>query len=91
MPIIRMRRSGKRLSVNDHRAALFAKMGIAVIEDGIPVVKEPVTVIPPAEPEEIAPDPQEPEEQSADEDQEGSKPKKRRYRRRDMWAEEEDR
>lgn len=71
-----MKRSGKRLVVSDRKAAIYVLMGIA-FEDLQPVVKVPLVKTKPIE--EPEPDPR-PEPQ---------KPiKRRRYRRRDMRAEE---
>lgn len=72
MPIIKMRRTGRLLNVTERKAGLFIRMGAAVPWD-LPVVKRPL----PVEPVEVEPE---------------SKPEPRRttrrYRRRDMAAEE---
>lgn len=72
MQIIKMRKTGKRLAVSDRKAGLFVRMGVADLLDK-PVVKQPL----PADPDPI-------DQGSEPED----KPIRRRYRRRDMDAEE---
>lgn len=71
-----MKRSGKRLVVSDRKAAIYVLMGIA-FEDLQPVVKAPLVKTKPIEKPEPDPElgPQKPT-------------RRRRYRRRDMDAED---
>jgi hypothetical protein len=69
-----MKRSGKRLFLSDRRAAIFKKMGVAY-EDSQPVIKRPLIEAMPAEVE-MEQEPQRPRS-------------RRRYKRRDMEAEEQ--
>jgi len=88
MKIMVMKRSGKRLFLSDRRAAIFQKMGIAY-EDFQPVVKRPLP-----QSKSIFESLIDAAEEAGDKgicvaDVLGhDKPKRRRYRRRDMVAEE---
>lgn len=88
MKIMVMKRSGKRLLMSDRRAVIFQKMGVA-FEDSQPVKKRPLPQI-----KSIFETLMDAAEEAGEKgicvaDVLGNeKPKRRRYRRRDMEAEE---